>query len=67
MSVFEILARYSDTCGNSTYQHYDYIEADSIDEVVDIFPRGFLCGWYVAPITINPLPEQTPPFPKERP
>ena len=61
--IYQVYARYSDTCGNDDFYPYKYVEASSKDEVEKIFPSGFLSGWKVVAITVESLPilvQQTP-------
>ena len=53
MPVFAIYKRMADTCGNEDIEGpIRYVEG-SIDDVMELFPKGFLVGFYVKEIEIE--------------
>jgi len=56
MPVFAVYQRSADTCGNEdVVGPIKYIEANNILDVEEIFPIGFLAGFYVEEINIETI------------
>jgi hypothetical protein len=54
MPVFAVYERSADTCGNEdVVGPTKYIEADNILDVEELYPHGFLVGFYVRQISIE--------------
>ena len=51
--IFAVYGRESDTCGNEEHRLIGYCEFDSIEDAKKEFPRGFLGGYTVSPITVS--------------
>lgn len=54
--LFNVFRRYSDTCGNESYQEHGVYEASDVSEVEEAFPRGAFVGFVVVPLTVESLP-----------
>lgn len=55
-ALFRVFRRYSDTCGNESYEEHGIYEASDVSEVEAVFPEGFFIGFFVEPVNVEPLP-----------
>lgn len=56
MPVFAIYKFTADTCGNEdVVGPIQYVEADNIRDIEELFPRGFLTGYYTREINIETI------------
>lgn len=56
MKLFQIFVRDSDTCGNSDFTPYVFVQGESKEQVEKIYGSGFLLGFHVEEIQPRPLP-----------
>ena len=65
---FDVFAYYADLCGNKDYNHVGCFYAESIEQVQEVFPKGFLCGFEVRQHIddIRQLPKEVQKVPKEK-
>lgn len=56
MKLFQIFVRDSDTCGNNDFTPHAFVYAESLAQVEQIYPEGFLLGFHVEELSPRPLP-----------
>ncbi len=52
--IYAVYERQSDTCGNSDIiGPIKYVQAENEEEIRELYPRGFLCGYEIKEIEVE--------------
>lgn len=65
--LFKVFACFGDACGNETRYEYGIYEAESKEQLEEVFPNKLMfCAWEIVPIELQAVPSTPVKMPDER-